>query len=393
MRVTAMIRTGARLANVNGGQILKHSSHPAQLPIAAEKTAFTMNTIRGSTFESNRYFSSKSGKNDDNNDNNSNNNNNNKNAEDPFGVTYQDGPENLGPNLPPRYKRDPLTGKLTGDTETELSPDDKKLLQMTDDERIQQLSSRIDTAWSNDDYLTNAADRIRREETALNVVGRSPKHANTSRPVVEGGVPPASAPLTEDEFGAFRGYLRQTRKDGEKFDLPARGKDVSREDIRVDAASSSETGADFDPDQDLARWLPAATGKKEDSWMEDIMPADLSPVKKVNRREAKLIPKELLHHNNLELLRRYVTPGGQILNRVNSRLGAKDQRKIAKMIKRARAMGLIPHVGQWKLVDEGDRINDDLERLHEWEIELERRGLSAYKDIGAASSDREKKSS
>ncbi|OEU10576.1 hypothetical protein FRACYDRAFT_145650, partial [Fragilariopsis cylindrus CCMP1102] len=49
-----------------------------------------------------------------------------------------------------------------------------------------------------------------------------------------------------------------------------------------------------------------------------------------------------LHHNNLALLRRYITPSGQIMNRVQSRLGAKDQRKISKLIKRARHLGLIP---------------------------------------------------
>ncbi|EED88776.1 predicted protein, partial [Thalassiosira pseudonana CCMP1335] len=58
------------------------------------------------------------------------------------------------------------------------------------------------------------------------------------------------------------------------------------------------------------------------------------------------LPKKILHHNNLILLRRYVTPGGKIMNRVQSRLGAKDQRKVAKLVKRARHLGLIPHMGQ-----------------------------------------------
>eukprot|EP00957_Ditylum_brightwellii_P052048 3948181-Ditylum_brightwellii.AAC.1 len=65
------------------------------------------------------------------------------------------------------------------------------------------------------------------------------------------------------------------------------------------------------------------------------MPHDLNPTRHVNRRRAKPVPEQLLHHNNLTLLRRYVTPGGQIMNRVQSRLGAKDQRKLRTLVKRA----------------------------------------------------------
>jgi hypothetical protein len=58
-------------------------------------------------------------------------------------------------------------------------------------------------------------------------------------------------------------------------------------------------------------------------------------------------------------------------------LGAKDQRKVAKLIKRARHLGLIPHMGQWKFEDHGffhDKTLEDEEK-RDWEIELEKRGL------------------
>jgi small subunit ribosomal protein S18 len=165
-------------------------------------------------------------------------------------------------------------------------------------------------------------------------------------------------------------------------------------------------GGTFDADLDLAYLNPRlhrrAFGRTDassgDDPFADLLPHDLNPTRKVNRRLAHTLPKRLLHHNNLSLLRRYTTPGGKIMNRVQSRLGAKDQRKIAKLVKRARHMGLIPHIGQWKYEDHGDvqelKVNFGIPWQHkhtsnnddddddnnaimkkDWEIELEERGL------------------
>ncbi|ACI65625.1 predicted protein, partial [Phaeodactylum tricornutum CCAP 1055/1] len=49
-----------------------------------------------------------------------------------------------------------------------------------------------------------------------------------------------------------------------------------------------------------------------------------------------------LHHNNIPLLKSFLTPTGQIRNRVQTRLGARDQRRVTKLIKRARCLGLMP---------------------------------------------------
>ena len=164
-----------------------------------------------------------------------------------------------------------------------------------------------------------------------------------------------------------------------------------------DLSSGSEGLSDskqfFDADLDLAYLNPRLSrrafkdeGDHRDDPFADLLPSDLNPARKVNRRNAKPIPKRLLHHNNLSLLRRYTTPGGKIMNRVQSRLGAKDQRKIAKLVKRARHLGLIPHLGQWKYEDHGNLYEDGLqesvstdesndEGKRDWEIELEKRGL------------------
>jgi small subunit ribosomal protein S18 len=103
--------------------------------------------------------------------------------------------------------------------------------------------------------------------------------------------------------------------------------------------------------------------------------SDMSPTRLVNRKRAKPLPKEALNHNNLSLLRRYVSPCGRIRNRTQSRLGAKDQRKIAKLIKRARCLGLIPFIGQWNYEHHGNIYEHDIHEDREWEAELVRRGL------------------
>mmetsp|Transcript_33332 Transcript_33332/g.76959 ORF Transcript_33332/g.76959 Transcript_33332/m.76959 type:complete len:351 (-) Transcript_33332:80-1132(-) len=91
-----------------------------------------------------------------------------------------------------------------------------------------------------------------------------------------------------------------------------------------------------------------------------------------NRKNAIPLPKDQLHHLNLDILRRYLTPGNQIMSRRQSQLGAKDQRKVAKLIKRARKMGLIPHVGQWKVWDKG-AMPQEILRVIEDEAALQTR--------------------
>mmetsp|Transcript_10257 Transcript_10257/g.15710 ORF Transcript_10257/g.15710 Transcript_10257/m.15710 type:complete len:153 (-) Transcript_10257:52-510(-) len=106
----------------------------------------------------------------------------------------------------------------------------------------------------------------------------------------------------------------------------------------------------------------------------DLIPSDLRPSRWPNRKRAKPLPKEIMACNNLSLLRRYVTPGGQIMTRTQSRLGAKDQRKVSKLIKRARHLGLIPCYGVWKYDDAGDLYAKDIDSDRPWEVELKERG-------------------
>jgi small subunit ribosomal protein S18 len=105
------------------------------------------------------------------------------------------------------------------------------------------------------------------------------------------------------------------------------------------------------------------------------MPGDHSPARLFNRKRSKPKPVKLLHHNNIDLLRRFLTPTGQIMNRVQSRLGARDQRRVAKLVKRARALGLMPYAGQVKVENHGWRHAPNIDKDLPWEKELQRRGL------------------
>lgn len=316
---------------------------------------------------------------------------NNKQEEnsDPFGMSYEDGENNVGPKskLPPVYSRDPVSGKLTGEIERDAEQDEanSRLLNMTNEEREEDLSKSLLESWKSlqnkdseeeDESLDDEISRmIRRQEIALNPHGRKVSDVSEVRELMkqrqefdeESGEyeddDSMKAPLSSGEFKSFKNFMKKTQN-----------KSVGSEDIPIMSNYAPPTSKGFDPDQDLS-WITDANASSSQDWLENIMPSDLEFPRRVNRRDAKPIPKELLHHNNLALLRRYVTPGGQIVNRTQSRLGAKDQRKVAKLIKRARHLGLIPVIGKWKYEDHGDLFADDLDQDREWEKELKNRGL------------------
>jgi ribosomal protein S18 len=303
-----------------------------------------------------------------------------KDGEDPFGVKFEDGAGNLGKDLPPNYIRDKATGKFTGEVIREISGDDEKLLKMDDAGKERLLVDRLTAKWHDDeegDEAFHLAQQISEEEMALNTLGRSPKGEDI-RGLRKDGEEDAfddetgfSQPLTPEEFKSFARYMKKEHDT-----------QISDSDIPVLNPKSKKDAIVYEdnPDLDL-RWMSTASQREMDGFdvvdpLADLMPHDMNPTRKVNRKKAKSIPKELLHHNNLGLLRRYVTPAGQIMNRSKSRLGAKDQRKIAKLIKRARALGLIPNTGQWKYENHGNMYEDDIDQEREWEEELVRRGLT-----------------
>ncbi len=321
--------------------------------------------------------------------------------EDPFGVNYKDvdidgesdeSNVNIGPDLPPNYIRDSATGKFTGKIQKELSSEEVRLLKLSPLAKDQALTERVTDALSNEG-LEHSSRRIREQEIAFNVLGRKVpdvSEAITSE-AADGDVTDSfTAPLTDEEFRSLERFMQKSSAgDDETKTINGVLQDAKTDNLIPIARKSSAKNQTYpasndenDPDLDLEWTTMAAQSSMSDIDEEDLedpfanlMPSDLNPAKKVNRKRAKPLPKELLHHNNLALLRRYVTPGGQIMNRVQSRLGAKDQRKISKLVKRARHLGLIPVLGQWKVEDHGNVKEKDILENRDWEKELLERGL------------------
>ncbi len=341
--------------------------------------------------------------------NNNNDNNNNNNSDDQNFFLQND---EASLPTPPSYVRDAITGKWTDKTQAELSLEEKKLLKLDEQSKTEVLVERLEEQWDKAKAAANSggdvdddgfgtlhdeqrrvAHRIQEEQLALGSIGRHPKSNQDNNNKNTTG-----QPLSEREFQALKTYAEQEHnihpKDFARLNsndpdlLPHNNVSSGRF-----AEGNTDSKQFFDADMDLAHLNPklnklAFSNDNVDHFdpFADLLPSDFNPTRKVNRKHAKLLPTSLLHHNNLSLLRRYTTPGGKIMNRVQSRLGAKDQRKIAKLVKRARHLGLIPHIGQWKFEDHGnvherglnDAEDDNVggaEGKRDWEEELEQRGL------------------
>jgi len=314
--------------------------------------------------------------------------------------------------LPPRYKRDAATGRFTGEVERELSESERRVLKADPLEKDQILLKRVERHWfkqgtkddgGDDNDNTNITDsdaiadeldrigaRVRSKDMSLNVLGRSPKAQSSSerfddgtelgRDVETGGG--FSHNLTQSEFRSFQKYVKKRYKiDVTEDDIPVeqQGTSSTEEKTRGDDAEQDGAGDPDDPELAL-KWLTSRAQRQMDDVLDDnpfadLMPSDLAPSRLVNRKRAKPIPTKLLHHNNVELLQHFLTPTGQIRNRVQTRLGARDQRRIARLVKRARALGLIPYSGQFKTERHGWMYDDDIDEDREWEKELAARGL------------------
>lgn len=327
-------------------------------------------------------------------------------SSDPFGVSFDDGENNVGPTsqLPPKYKRDSATGKLTGDVEVELTPEELERLKLGPMERDRLLLKEVVGSWKEGEVdgktgdpkaMADFARRVRLAKMSLNVLGRSVAAQSAKTPLDDGSEigrdeeTGFTQHLTRSEFESFKKYMKEKYDtDITEDDIPVHSDDATakksspfdEDDIHIQGITDESDADPDNPDLSLkwmtsrAKWEISKRYGAEHPF-DEMLPKDLRVQRIVNRKRAKPIPDELMHHNNLGLLRRYVSPAGQIMHRSRTRLGARDQRKVAKLIKRARKLGLIPHSGQFKIECHGDIYEKDLHVKKPWELELERRGL------------------
>jgi ribosomal protein S18 len=367
--------------------------------------------------------------------------------EDPFGLSFQDGSDRLGPILPPIYERDGITGRFLSETKAstgstldissssnnttlkqkqELSEQDRHLLSMDSMERDMRLLQHLRQHWqqlaqndqsdtsstttgsSNADNTTTTAgippelnamgERIRTTNMATNVLGRS-VHGQRTKEILEDGTEIISQdeathfsqPLTVEEYKTLELYMQQKYPD----------LNLSVDDIPVSTLqkqnplpqppkltklqrrkNKNPEPSPVHPDEaELSlKWLTSRAQRQMDNGLDDnpyadVMPGDLNPRRVVNRKQAKIIPTPLLHYNHMALLQHFIGPTGQILHRTQTRLGARDQRRVSRLIQRARALGLLPIVGQFKIENHGWIHQRDIHTDRPWERELKQRGL------------------
>lgn len=75
----------------------------------------------------------------------------------------------------------------------------------------------------------------------------------------------------------------------------------------------------------------------------DEQKVDRAPRRFQRRRQGQFVP-DYVDWKDVDFLRRFIPERGKILPRRISGISAKDQRRIARAIKRARSMALIPFV-------------------------------------------------
>lgn len=319
-----------------------------------------------------------------------------------FGNYFQDGDEagKVGPMdaLPPNYVRDATTGRMTGQVRSELSQTERDLLSADTIQQDAMLAERIEKHLSGNrpqqqqskgsggedggkqpaNALSLLGERVRKAQKDLNVFGRSPTTqamaaAATEEPEEE--TEAFAQRLTPEEMKEFRAYMKKHHK-----------VDLSDDDMPVldttKISGAARSNFEFNDDTDWAiQWRTEQAQRQMDDFLDDnpyadIMPQDLSKSALVNRKKAKPLPRELLSHNNVSLLQSFMTETGQIKSRVQTRLGARDQRKVAKLVKRARALGLVPYQGPFRVEQHGWIHDPTLQKKRPWEVEMERRGLT-----------------
>ena len=252
--------------------------------------------------------------------------NNDANGSDPYGVNFDDGVNNLG-----------SSDSIVND---DMTNEEREYLQMSKDDLLDDFVDQFVKTWT-PEKRKRLVERVqsRQAEKARIGLDQMPE---------------------DEEWGRIKAKFKEIK-----------GIDDEGKRDRIDQKYGSFKFESNSLDEDMLNWMknaPIGNYPQE----EDPLPNfKTMGRRKLNRREAVPLPKEMLHHNNLSLLRQYITPGGQIKNRMQTRLGAKDQRKIAKLIKRARAMGLIPHVGNFKVRNNGDIHASDIDEPKDWEITLE----------------------
>ncbi len=105
------------------------------------------------------------------------------------------------------------------------------------------------------------------------------------------------------------------------------------------AKNEAKTSAAATPEKENA-----SSETKNESRSQNRRP-ERKPYRRFYRRRQRQIVPSYVDWKDVEYLQRFIPERGKIMPRRISGVSAKDQRRIARAIKRARAMALLPYVG------------------------------------------------
>jgi hypothetical protein len=175
--------------------------------------------------------------------------------DDPFGMNFEPGENNLGSKLPPIFLRDSMTGKLTGETVSGITPAELKILTMDENDKEMLLSEKLKAQLLKDDDVSKTlklAENIAIEELSLNVIGRNPVTQTVKDDQVsfsdQSGL---SKPLLQEEYKSFSHYFRKQHQT-----------EIPTSNIPISEIDSSLFDPD-NPDLDL-KWMSSSS----QNWMD-----------------------------------------------------------------------------------------------------------------------------
>eukprot|EP00979_Chaetoceros_neogracilis_P010561 scaffold2490_cov236-Chaetoceros_neogracile.AAC.7 len=262
---------------------------------------------------------------------NSSTNDGSKHTEDPFGVNFQDGDGgqglgNIGPkdSLPPNYIRDSATGKLTGEIQMDASLQDKKLLNLGPTAQRELLHEKLDQEISKTTVLdksekeysmANVARRIREEQTAFTTIGRKVN------------------------------------------DIIAAQDDSKKSSTNSNSSENAPSAPLTQDEVDSLHKFMEKTAPTEST--QHLMSQTQHLIPTIGRQSSTKTPSSATTNENPDLDLEWMTASAQL----------------AKLVKRARHLGLIPVLGQWKFEDKGNVKDPSLWEYKDWEKRLVERGL------------------
>ena len=119
--------------------------------------------------------------------------------------------------------------------------------------------------------------------------------------------------------------------------------EVKKEEVKAEAKTESAKAKPVAAKSEKSSSSAPARPPRPDT--RERRPQQRKPYRRFFRRRQKQMVPSYVDWKDVDYLRRFVPERGKIMPRRISGVSAKDQRRVARAIKRARTMALLPYVG------------------------------------------------